>query len=104
MAKGTRICKICGVEYEYCRTDSRIPGVFRWQDVACCSEHGAEYLHLIKVSRGEITEAAAVTTDTLADIEADTASYDSSDDSKSESPVVTSPNKKSKFKQVEPHH
>lgn len=54
MAKGTRICKICGKEYEYCYTNYVAPGVFRWQDVACCEEHGQEYLRKIMVSRGEI--------------------------------------------------
>lgn len=52
MEKGTRICKICGVEYPYCRTN-RPSEVFRWQDVACCPEHGAMYFDKILESRGE---------------------------------------------------
>lgn len=51
MAKATRICKICGKEYEYCRTETN--NKFRWQDVACCPEHGAEYFRLIKESRAK---------------------------------------------------
>lgn len=52
MARATRICKICGKEYEYCTTHN-INNNFRWQDVACCPEHGAEYFRLIKESRAK---------------------------------------------------
>ena len=31
----TRICKVCGKEYEYCHTQRTVPGIFRYQDVAC---------------------------------------------------------------------
>lgn len=51
MAKATKICKVCGSEYEYCHTVRRVPGVFRWQDVACCPEHGGIYLARIAASR-----------------------------------------------------
>ena len=49
---GTRICKICGKEYEYCKTKAR--GAFRWQDVACCEEHANQYFRAIAISRGEL--------------------------------------------------
>lgn len=52
MANGTRICKICGAEYPYCKT-AYVPGAFRYQDVACCAEHGSEYLAKITASREE---------------------------------------------------
>jgi len=52
MATGTKRCKICDVEYPFCKTPSQ-PGVFRWQDVACCEEHGKQYLAKILASRGE---------------------------------------------------
>lgn len=48
---GTKICKICGVEYPYCHTN--IPTQYRWQDVACCKEHAAEYFAAIAASRNE---------------------------------------------------
>ena len=44
MPTATRICKVCGKEYEYCHTLRRIEGIFRYQDVACCPEHGSIYL------------------------------------------------------------
>lgn len=55
MPNGTRICKVCGKEYEYCHT-IRPSGVFRYQDVACCPEHGAIYLKEVQIARGEIVE------------------------------------------------
>lgn len=48
MAK--RKCKICGKMYDYCKTD-RPTGLFRYQDVACCKEHGEEYFKLILETR-----------------------------------------------------
>lgn len=53
MAKGIKICKVCGAEYEYCRTKYRDTNMFRWQDVACCAEHGSEYFAAILTSRSE---------------------------------------------------
>lgn len=53
MATGTRICKVCGEEYPYCRTERRAD-IFRWQDVACCSEHGAIYFERVAIARGEL--------------------------------------------------
>lgn len=53
MAAATRKCKVCGCEYEYCHTARRVAGVFRWQDVACCAEHGSIYLEQIIKSRSQ---------------------------------------------------
>lgn len=62
MATGTRICKVCGKEYECCKTLRHVDGVFRWQDVACCVEHGEEYLEKILISRkkGNDSKAEAI--------------------------------------------
>ena len=51
MEKATKICKVCGKEYEYCHTASRIAGAFRWQDVACSPEHGSIYFAKVMESR-----------------------------------------------------
>ncbi len=67
MAKGTKICRVCGEEYEYCHTN-RPANVFRYQKVACCAEHGAIYLQRIRDSRSqavaevaeEVTENAVI--------------------------------------------
>lgn len=53
MPTATRICKVCGKEYEYCHTLRRVDGIFRYQDVACCPEHGSIYLAEIEASRAE---------------------------------------------------
>lgn len=59
MATATLKCRVCGKEYEACRSAKRIDGVFRWQDVACSPEHGAIYLDLIRKSRAEQHDAVA---------------------------------------------
>ena len=50
--KATRICKICGKEYPFCRTE-RPKGTFIYQEVACCKEHAIEYFANIAASRNE---------------------------------------------------
>lgn len=49
-----KVCKICGRRYEACRPvyDGNI---FRWQDVACCMEHGLEYFAKVAESRKKET-------------------------------------------------
>lgn len=57
MATATKICKVCGKEYEYCHTVRQVSGVFRYQDVACCPEHGSIYLEKVLASRAEPPES-----------------------------------------------
>lgn len=60
MAIGIKICKVCGKEYEACHTlRPNLNSEFRWKDVACCPEHGAEYLRQIMESRGQIQPVEA---------------------------------------------
>lgn len=66
MAKGKRICKVCGKEYEYCKTER--PGIYRWQDVACCPEHAAQYFRRIEASRAN--DEVAPATESVADADA----------------------------------
>lgn len=61
MAKSIRKCKVCGKEYEYCKTWLSVDK-FRWQDVACSPECGAIYFSKVEAARsanagGEIDEA-----------------------------------------------
>ena len=58
MTKAIKICKICGKEYEACHTFRLDEDIFRWQDVACCPEHGAEYFAKIAASRSPNTQDA----------------------------------------------
>lgn len=55
MAKGYRICKTCGKQYEYCKTFAPADK-FRWQDVACSPECGAKYFALVESSRSGVAE------------------------------------------------
>ena len=51
-------CRVCGKEYEPCRTATRRPNVFHWQEVACSPECGAIYLQRIIESRKPAEEPA----------------------------------------------
>ena len=66
-------CRICGKEYEACRSAKRVAGVFHWQSVACCAEHGAEYLALIRASRAEtaVAEESASSNEAFALLDAE---------------------------------
>lgn len=44
-------CRVCGKEYQSCRSANRAPGIFRWQEVACSPECGEIYLKRIIESR-----------------------------------------------------
>lgn len=50
MATAMKKCKVCGKDYPYCKTVVKA-GVFRYQDVACCPEHGSIYLARVQASR-----------------------------------------------------
>lgn len=50
-------CRVCGKNYEACRTPGRAAGVFRWQEVACSPECGAEYLRLVTQARAAASSA-----------------------------------------------
>ena len=44
-----KTCKVCKKQYQACNTPNW--GVWRWQDVACCYEHGQEYLTKVLSAR-----------------------------------------------------
>lgn len=56
MASVKKICRVCGREYEACRSANRTAGVFRWQEVACSPECGMVYLEQIKESRNHTAQ------------------------------------------------
>lgn len=58
MATAIKICRVCGKEYPACHSLRRGDTTFRWQEVACSPECGAEYLRRILISRGELPEEA----------------------------------------------
>ena len=62
MAQVKKVCRICGKEYMTCYVPN-LDGVFRWRDVACCLEHGTQYLAKIMASREENADSAEKTSD-----------------------------------------
>lgn len=44
-------CRVCGKEYEPCRSTKSVPGVFHWREVSCSPECGAIYLRQVEESR-----------------------------------------------------
>lgn len=53
MAGANKVCRVCGKGYTACRTEKSDPSIFRWQDVACSPECGAEYLRRVIESRAQ---------------------------------------------------
>ena len=51
MPTAKKICRVCGNEYEACHTAKRETSGFRWQDVSCSPECGAEYLRQVNEAR-----------------------------------------------------
>lgn len=49
---GILTCKVCGKKYEGCRTAALNGEAFRWQEVACSPECGAEYFRAVMEARG----------------------------------------------------
>ena len=53
MPKQNKTCRVCGKEYEACRTIRTGSTAFNWREVACSPECGEEYLERILISRGK---------------------------------------------------
>lgn len=60
MASATMKCRVCGKEYEGCRSLRRNSSVFQWRSVACSPECGAKYLEMIRKSRGIVEDEPVV--------------------------------------------
>lgn len=54
MPVAKKICRVCGKEYEACRSAKRDSDVFHWQEVACSPECGTEYLRLVNEARNPV--------------------------------------------------
>lgn len=61
MAGAIKRCRVCGKEYEACRSAKQVDGVYRWKDVACSPECGQVYLARILESRKPAVEEKIVT-------------------------------------------
>lgn len=52
-----KYCRVCGKPYTACKsTMNNYDGVFRWQEVSCSPECGAEYLEQVMESRKKVVE------------------------------------------------
>lgn len=51
MPKQTKICRVCGAEYEACHSVRTGSSVFNWREVACSPACGMVYLERITASR-----------------------------------------------------
>ena len=49
-------CRVCGKVYEACASAAKPGQVFRWQEVACSPECGAEYLRRVQEARTPVVE------------------------------------------------
>lgn len=49
-----RKCRVCGKEYEACRTTKNASGGFNWREVACSPECGERYLCSVMEARGTV--------------------------------------------------
>lgn len=56
MSKMTKKCRVCGKEYEACKSVKTGSSVFNWREVACSPECGMEYLRRIEISRGAVND------------------------------------------------
>jgi len=64
MAGAIKKCRVCGKDYEACRSAKRVDGIYRWKDVACSPECGQVYLARILESRKPAVEEKIVTAST----------------------------------------
>lgn len=58
MTTAIKKCRVCGKEYEACRSARRGDGIFRWREVACSPEHGAIYLAQVLAARESSSKQA----------------------------------------------
>ena len=53
-----KVCRVCGCEYEACRSLKKtVGGPFQWQEVACSPECGAEYLRRVNEARNPVPKS-----------------------------------------------
>lgn len=67
MVNAKMVCRVCGKEYEACHT-LRVGDAFRWQDVACSVECGAEYLRRVLEARTPVEEQEAEPSEEISEI------------------------------------
>lgn len=56
-----KVCRVCGKEYEPCRSLRKNSSVFNWRTVACSPQCGQEYFRRVAEARGEKPEPEVAT-------------------------------------------
>ena len=56
-----KVCKVCGKEYEPCRSIRPADTVFNWRVVACSPQCGQEYFRLVTEARNKTDESEVTT-------------------------------------------
>ena len=51
-----KVCRVCGKEYEPCRSLRQVSSVFNWRAVACSPQCGQEYFRQVEESRSKSAE------------------------------------------------
>ena len=51
-----KVCRVCGKEYEPCRSLRQVSSVFNWRAVACSPQCGQEYFRQVEESRSKSVE------------------------------------------------
>lgn len=51
MPKQTKVCRVCGAEYEACGAIRNGDSTFRWREVACSPKCGQKYLEMVMAAR-----------------------------------------------------
>ena len=51
MSGKKKVCRVCGKEYDACKSARTGNSVFNWREVACSPECGAKYLRQVEQAR-----------------------------------------------------
>lgn len=55
MANQYKICRVCGKQYEACRSRQTENSSFHWKEVACSPECGVKYLEAVMRARSPLS-------------------------------------------------
>lgn len=76
MDRSLKTCRVCGKQYKPCRPRYAGDSIYRWQDVACCAEHGAQYFEMALSAESAAKAAEDNTPQDVAISDADVASVE----------------------------
>lgn len=92
MPRQAKVCRVCGKEYESCRTVKTGSGVFNWREMCCSPECGQIYFQRIQDARNpapKVKEKKVHTRRETIVKEAPTPLYEAPDNEQAEQPAET---------------